>query len=388
VSSNDVTRLLSIRVRDANPEQASRIANGIASVLIAQNGSQQAGDESQLTVVDAAEPNLAPVSPNKPVSIILGITGAMLLVSAIIFLIEISQGHVRTEHDLRDVTGAPSLGSFRMTPSDPGSDAFLADDGKPHPVPQRYRLASRKLLAGLGEEADGRTLLVCAPTSTPLTAEVSAYLAAAIAQAGLPTLAIDADPATRGLTRFFGLNGGPGFANLVAGWEAPQHNSSLATIKPPTPTEAVRQLRISLHAPREIPGLFVVSSGPQEVAASASPDRLRATVEALGQMPAVTIVSGPPMASAADALVLADSADVVVLVAVGNETRAADLTKAIENLALVNAKSVWTLLVHVTAVDRWRRWNMRRSPVTPQLIESNMTLEAARRTPAPVSSPA
>lgn len=377
VSSNDVTRLLTIRVQHRDPEQAALIANTLGEVLIARNGSQQASDESQLTIVDAAEPGDSPVSPNVPLIVTLGVLTGLLVAAFIIALVELLRREVKTERDVHDIVRAPSLGSFRVRPTNVRNDPFFANDDGQHPLPESYALAARKVLAAAGNVSDGHTILVCAAHRTPLSSEVSAYLAASVAQSGLASLLIDADLSSRSLTTFFGLNGGPGFANLVSGWEP-------GSRRPGNTADSIRQMRIALHAPRAFPALFVVPSGSPE-AMRTSPERLLSTVEALGRIPAVTIVSGPPMADHADALVLAQAADTVVLVSVAGETRAAQLEDAVENLKLVGATRVWSMLVHLSWRDRLRRRWPRRKSLRPQLVESNMTLEGAHRTPVPAS---
>ena len=155
VISSDVTRLLTIRVKDSNPERAAAIANTLANRLVERSG-QSNTPESQLTVVETAEPNFSPTSPNKPMILVFGTTAAVLLLGGFILLIELMQNHVKTEDDLRELTHAQVLGGFMLGRRRNQTDPFLAGDGRSHPAPEAYQIASLKLLATARDAAAGR----------------------------------------------------------------------------------------------------------------------------------------------------------------------------------------------------------------------------------------
>jgi hypothetical protein len=87
------------------------------------------------------------------------------------------------------------------------------------------------------------------------------------------------------------------------------------------------------------------------------------------------------MTSSAEALVLAQQVDTVVLLGVGDETKTADVRSAVENLRLVRDGQVWTALVTTSLLGRLSRLARFRgagAAVTP----SSLALEAARPQPA------
>jgi hypothetical protein len=113
------------------------------------------------------------------------------------------------------------------------------------------------------------------------------------------------------------------------------------------------------------------------VGATLPAEQLRATIDALRQLPAISLIAGPPMTSSAEALVLAQQADTVVLLGVGDQTRTDDVREAVENLALVRDGQIWTALVTTSLLGRLARLARFRgagAAVTPSVL----ALEAAR----------
>lgn len=369
VLSSDVTRLLTIRVVDSSPSRAALIANTLANNLAERSG-QSNEPGSQLTVVESAEPATSPTAPNKPMYVVLGVAAAVLLVGGFILLVELLQNYVKTEDDLRELAHAPVLGSFTLGRRRRDADAFLSRDGQQHPVPESYQIASLKLLAGASDRgaAAGATIVVCAPTPTAATAEVSAYLAAACAQSGQETLVVDADPARRDLTRFFECDDAQGFADLVVEGEA----------RTAGPARDIEEFSVPLRDAATVAGLHVLPAGSLARGATLPADQLRATIEALRQLPAVTVIAGPPLTSSAEALVLARHADVVVLLGVGDATRAADLREAVENLDLVRGRQTWVALVSPSLLGRVTRLTRFRGRRTALVAPSTLALEAAQ----------
>jgi Mrp family chromosome partitioning ATPase len=323
--------------------------------------------ESQLTVVETAEPNFSPTSPNKPMILVFGATAAVLLLGGFILLVELMQNHVKTEDDLRELTQAQVLGGFMLGRRHNQTDPFLASDGRGHPAPEAYQIASLKLLATPRDAAPGATILICAPTSTAATAEVAAYLAAACAQAGHATLLVDADPARRDLSRFFRCEREPGFVDLV--------NESEARFG--GPHRDIAEFSVPLRDAVAVAGLHVLPAGTLPAGATLPAEQLRATIEALRQLPAISLIAGPPITSSAEALVLAQQADTVLLLGVGDQTKSVDVREAVENLALVRDGQFWTALVTTSLLGRLARLARFRgagAAVTP----STLALEAAR----------
>jgi capsular polysaccharide biosynthesis protein len=373
VQSSDVTRILTIRVRDSDPERAAQIANTLSAVMV-ERSAQSEQPESQLTLIEDAEPNFSPVEPNKPILILLGTAAALLVAGALILLIEVIQGFVKTEHDLRTLTRSPVLATFTLGRRRNQADPFFASDRREHPVGEGYHLASLKLLAGVELGSAGHTVLVCSPSSTDLAAEVSAYLAAACAQLGHPTLAVDGDMIDRRLSRFFALERSSGFAELVG-----EADSDRAAMLPASAgASSAEKLSVPLHDARSVPQLHVLPAGTAGQQSALSPSRLRATIDALRDVPVVTIISGPALNSSSDGLVLAESVDSVVLVAVSDHTHSVDVQDAAENMRLVGVERVWGLLVRKSTLGRWSRLPMFQRDRRASVVESEVIIEAAR----------
>jgi Mrp family chromosome partitioning ATPase len=192
----------------------------------------------------------------------------------------------RTLADLERHSGAPVLGRVPLL----GDDLDIPWSG-----PQTRRAFSHvavRLLTGLGNPRRGVMVLVASPRPAAGTTTVAFELASSLAGMGRTVVVVDARPGPGGLGDLLDRAGDPGLSDVLVG------GAHVEQVVVPTPVQ-----RLTL-----VPPGSVGSDGQMDV------DALRWVVTRLA-MRAIVVVDGPPLLEDAAAVVLADRADAVLLVA-------------------------------------------------------------------------
>jgi polysaccharide biosynthesis transport protein len=233
-TSNDVTRIVTVRVENANPDLAARLANALGQQLIAvsargggnavsdfmadsavtslspvQQGRVRAAAVSafgllasgRLNVVDPAEPPTSAVSPKVPLLTALGVLVG-LLIAAIVAFIRESFGGRRGIGRRETPGGLPVLASVASSETTGGVTN-----------PEYEVLAAR-----IGAGANGRrirTVLTVNADRGSGSGAVAANLAAALASQSSRVTLIDANTDESEITTELGLTGHPGYTELL-----------------------------------------------------------------------------------------------------------------------------------------------------------------------------
>ena len=102
------TRIVSITVKDDNPEEAARIANAFRN--IAAEKIIEVTKVSDVTTLEEATVPAEPSSPNIRRNVILGFLGGSVLMSIFIIAVEILDDRVKKPEDIEEVMGLTLLG--------------------------------------------------------------------------------------------------------------------------------------------------------------------------------------------------------------------------------------------------------------------------------------
>ena len=102
------TRIVSISVKDGNPEEASRIANGLREVAAQKIISVT--KVSDVTTLEEARPALSPSSPNIRCNTILGVGVGAGIVILLAISIEVLDDRVKRPEDIEEVMHISLLG--------------------------------------------------------------------------------------------------------------------------------------------------------------------------------------------------------------------------------------------------------------------------------------
>ena len=260
-------------------------------------------------LVRAVDPD-GPIRPRTGRNVAVAGAAGLAFGLLLVLLFERLDRSVRTRSDLaRAAPGVRLLGVVPAAVSRGGGDEVLVIRTEPNsPAAEAYR-SVRTQLRGLATERPLRTLLVTSPGPGEGRTTTVANLATALARAGQEVVALSCDLRSPRLHHFFGLPNQVGFTSVVLG-EAPL---SAALRKVP----GEERLRLLPSGP--------IPPNPSELLSS---QRAAEVVAALAAQADWVVVDSPAL-TVADASVLAQQVDAVLLVVCAGSTTASQLSEAV-----------------------------------------------------------
>lgn len=356
-TSNEVTRIVTIRVQDEDPDRAARIANGLAKNL-SELTLRSPGQVTQmiealttqpeissldatlqqrvraaarkalglplagrLEIVDPADPPIEPVAPQKTLLALLAAFAGLLIAGLIVLLREYPGRSLESEEALAELAPVPVLGSVngaRATSAQPlevESDTSNAD---------AYRVLAAKI--GFADsERPIRSLLLVGSEAESGSGTMAANLAAVLAETANVTL-VDANAAEGEITKVFGLDDRPGYGELLSanGDGQPFGWLDEVVVNP-------------LEGLDVVPHGAVGGHGPFDVA------RAQTMLGNLLTNSDFVVVNVPPVDRSPSSLVWARAADATVLVVDHQKTTRRSVTQAVQSFSLVGANLIGTV---------------------------------------------
>ncbi|AIG43805.1 capsular biosynthesis protein CpsC [Streptococcus suis] len=102
------TRIVSISVRDADPNEAARIANSLRTFAVQKI--VEVTKVSDVTTLEEAVPAEEPTTPNTKRNIILGLLAGGILATGLVLVMEVLDDRVKRPQDIEEVMGLTLLG--------------------------------------------------------------------------------------------------------------------------------------------------------------------------------------------------------------------------------------------------------------------------------------
>ena len=102
------TRIVSIDVKDTNPDTASQLANELR--VVASEKIKAVTKVSDVTTLEEARPAIAPSSPNIRRNTVLGVVGGAVIIIVVLTLKEFLDDRVKRPEDIEEVLELPLLG--------------------------------------------------------------------------------------------------------------------------------------------------------------------------------------------------------------------------------------------------------------------------------------
>ncbi|HFI0035565.1 TPA: Wzz/FepE/Etk N-terminal domain-containing protein [Streptococcus suis] len=102
------TRIVSISVRDEDPNEAARIANSLR--VVAAKKIIDVTKVSDVTTLEEARPAVEPSTPNTKRNIAIGFLAGGLLITALVLVMEVLDDRIKRPQDIEEVMGLPLLG--------------------------------------------------------------------------------------------------------------------------------------------------------------------------------------------------------------------------------------------------------------------------------------
>ena len=347
------THVLQVTYTGRNPREASRRAQGLADAYIAFQARQQPGVPANAGQSDKSKTNLAagtvqgiiitpaavpgsPATPNHMVDITVALIVGLGLGVATAMVRDRFDDRLRGPDDFEAQAGAPVLAlipAFRSARGDPAGRLVMLRSRRSL-VADAYRNL-RTLLLLTATRKGAKTILITSPAGreTPTTA---ANLAVALAQSGRHVVLLCADLRAPQMHRVFDVDNEVGLTAVVDG----RRTLSQAIVA----TEVERLSLLPTGAPTDDPGAVLQAPALQTV------------LNALRQSADIVVVEAPPVLAGAEARVLTDLVEMVLLVVDSRRSTRSQARAAVRQLEQVREKLVGCALVNV---GRRRRRQLR-----------------------------
>lgn len=310
VSALDDTAIIKVTITDADPEQATKIANTIATVF---------GEEvKKLYNIDNVNVMDKALEPTKPSNIhvikdtLIAAVVGFVVSSAIVFVIFYFDDVIRDTDTLENEMKLPILAKVFKSPDQ--IDLIVNDRPNAAASESIRNLRTNLQFSSVDEEV--KSILVASSIPSEGKSFVSANLAISFAQAGKKVLLVDCDLRKGRQHKIFGVSGRKGLSNLLIG--------DISTYSDYIAKTSIKNLSV---LPR---GTF--PPNPSELLNSKKNAKL---IEILRNRFDIVVLDGAPIAGLSDSLILSTVADKTLLVTSINRTPKTDLInskKALENV--------------------------------------------------------
>lgn len=394
------TQLIVLNVEDTSPAQAAALANTIAEVFIAQNAAQQtsrfasskeslskeiaavqaslaqtqaaldalgepdtpeeqaqkaqletslaqyrtsyanllqsyeniraaeAQELNNVSVVEPAVPPRVPIRPRVELNTLLAGLVGMVLAGAIAYVFEYLDDTLKSPEDISQRLGLWTLAAIGRIEGKTAQDRLVTLSAPRSPIAEAYRLL-RTNFQFAAVDRPLRRIVVTSPGPGDGKSTTAANLAVVFAQGGKSVILVDADLRRPQQHRIFQRTASYGL--------------STALVDAATPVTNFLQ-------PTDVPGLRLLTSGPipPNPAELLGSQRMAQLMQVLNQEAEMVILDSPPVLSVADAAILANAADGVVLVADAGRTRREMARRAKEGLERAGANLLGMVLNRMT----------------------------------------
>jgi polysaccharide biosynthesis transport protein len=352
-NSNDVTRIITIQAKASSAEESARLANEVAHQLqllgsatgnsvvdsamndpsIANLTPQQqsairsllnskfgAASAGSLRNVDQAEVPTSAVAPRDSLITGMGIIGGLLIAGLLVFLRASTTTKIDAEDELPTADGVRVLGT--VSAERRGRPGLVMSAGSSSEAADAYRL----LAAKVGFAQNGRpirSLLVVDGGDGEASGVTAANLASALAEMDARVTLVDANSTTGEITRLLGLDGQPGYADLLE-----ETNGSIDLGELPL---------------QEAADVHVLPRGHGDGRNVIELERARRLLDRLSIGADMVVINAPSADRSSSALIWARAADATLFVVERRKTKRATLEHALSSLALANANVIGTV---------------------------------------------
>lgn len=291
---------------------------------------------NNLTVVEPAQANHTPVRPRVELNVLIAGLLGLALALGLIFTLEFLDNTIKTADELSRTLGLVPLGTIHQIKGKDLQDLLLVNHDSFAPASEDYRLLRSKLQF-LPTERSCRVIMITSPMVGDGKSTTVANLGFVMAQAGLKTIIIDANLRQPVQHHIFQLPNDGGLTHLL-------------TYVLRGPEQDYRSyLNNTL-----VPNLKVLVAGalpmnPSELVGSR---RMGQLLDGLSEFADVILIDTPQAVTVADAAVLANRVDGVLLVVAAGETRRDTARQAVVNLQDTQANILGAVLNKISTKNR------------------------------------
>jgi polysaccharide biosynthesis transport protein len=329
-TSNETTRLLTITVRDGDPQRAAAIANSLAGQLSRLAAQGTIRPEGQLTAMRPAVANPEPVAPQPELIMLLAAPSGLLAALFLVLLIDYFSQTVKSDEEVSELVGGEVLAvvDWISTRRRVGPGELEVEVGVDSPRVAAYRMLAAKLEFATGQRNLERLLLFGTdPTSG--SGAIAANLAEILAGAGKRVALVDANGVNKQVTALLELGDHRGLSDLLAD-PALSHDEA--------------DLPLGDYVVWRDSGVLVLPFGQLPDPAAIDPTRVERFLEHLHRSVDVAIITTAPVQRSPSTLVWAHAADGALLSVQRDRSKRTDVRHAIDSLRFVGASLVGVVM--------------------------------------------
>ncbi|MEK6227518.1 MAG: polysaccharide biosynthesis tyrosine autokinase [Chloroflexota bacterium] len=322
-----------------DPGRAADTSNAIADSFVSQSATVQSALQGSVSVWQPATPPTEPEAPRIVLNTALGAVGGGLIAFVLIGLLTYLDDRIKDFDQVRARLGVTPLGEVdRVTGVGSLSGKLFVQDSPNSLEAEAFR-SLRTNITFAKVDKPPRSILITSALPFEGKSVLSANLALAFAQAGTPTILLDADLRRPSQHKLFKLNTVEGLTSLITGRLA---------------VDAIGQFRVG-------PNLLVIPCGsippdPAELLASTKMTQLIQRLLGIAEGCTVIIDTSPVLA-VADPMALATKVDGCLLVVDAERTSGRACRRAIERLETVNATLLGVVLNKVSRAQGYYAYN-------------------------------
>lgn len=288
----------------------------------------EAQELNNVSVVEPAVPPRVPIRPRVELNTLLAGLVGMVLAGAIAYVFEYLDDTLKSPEDISQRLGLWTLAAIGRIEGKTAQDRLVTLSAPRSPIAEAYRLL-RTNFQFAAVDRPLHCIVVTSPGPGDGKSTTAANLAVVFAQGGKSVILVDADLRRPQQHRIFQRTASYGL--------------STALVDAATPVTNFLQ-------PTDVPGLRLLTGGPipPNPAELLGSQRMAQLLQVLSQEAEMVILDSPPVLSVADAAILANAADGVVLVADAGRTRREMARRAKESLERAGANLLGMVLNRMT----------------------------------------
>lgn len=290
----------------------------------------QGGDSANyLTIIEPAQVPTVPVSPNLRTNVLLAAAVGFLLSGGAALVLVYIDDTIKSAEDVSRVMEMPVLGRINRIPGRGYDKKLSVHHGPFSPTVEAYRLVRANLvrtnLRAIGRDRQLKSILISSAGPRDGKSVTSANLAVAMAQSDVRTILVDADMRMPVLHRLFQVPNRQGLSDLLG---RPKLEVS----------DCLKDTGIQ--------NLQIITSGPIPPNSSGmlASKRMVELVQDLGMIADMVVFDSPPVLALADATVLSEHVDAVVMIVRAGRTRGSTAREAVARLNQVGASLLGAVL--------------------------------------------
>jgi capsular exopolysaccharide synthesis family protein len=275
---------------------------------------------TQVSIVDRAQPG-GPVSPILWLNLLIGLGAGLVLGIGAALGIEFVDDTIATPIDLEHKLGVTSLGVIPLVPK---NESFVEQLADPKSATAEAHYSVRTALQFATESGVPLSLLITSSQAGEGKSSTALALAQNFAGSGKRVLLVDADLHKPRLHEILRISNRVGLVSILA--------------ESVSPTEAI--------AKTAVPGVFAVPAGPNTPNPSGllASDAMTKFLEFVALNFDMVVIDTPPVNPVADALLIGNQCDGVVLTVKGGITAREIVLRTREKLLRANAKILGVLI--------------------------------------------